>query len=163
MRQEETDSLVTKNIGYAIAIAKQYVGKGVDMEDLVSEGLMAMVECAPKFDASRSIPFVSFAQPYIRHAMERAIAHEAGPAITKPSDNQRAPEEQSPIETAEDKTILEARLQRLNERERKVITLLYGLHNEDRHSMAEAAEKLGLKRERVRQERNKALRKLRKN
>lgn len=48
----------------------------------------------------------------------------------------------------------------LNERERFIITACYGIGCE-RHTMAEVAEQMGLKRERVRQIRNKALRKLR--
>lgn len=49
----------------------------------------------------------------------------------------------------------------LNERERKVINLLYGLNGEH-YTMAEAGEMTGLKRERVRQVRDKAIRKLKK-
>ena len=49
----------------------------------------------------------------------------------------------------------------LGEREQRVISLLYGI-GQERHTMAEAALLLGLKRERVRQVRDQALRKLNK-
>jgi RNA polymerase primary sigma factor len=49
----------------------------------------------------------------------------------------------------------------LNEREQRIINLYYG-NGYERQTMAEIAETLGLKRERVRQVRNLALRKLRK-
>ena len=49
----------------------------------------------------------------------------------------------------------------LNEREQRVINLYYGIGYE-RQTMAEIGEVLGLKRERVRQIRNTALRKLHK-
>jgi RNA polymerase primary sigma factor len=49
----------------------------------------------------------------------------------------------------------------LGEREQRVISLLYGI-GQERHTMAEAASLLGLKRERVRQVRDQALRKLNK-
>ena len=52
-------------------------------------------------------------------------------------------------------------LSELNEREKKIILAIYGL-NGTHHTMAEIAEDMGLKRERVRQIRNKALRKLHK-
>ena len=48
----------------------------------------------------------------------------------------------------------------LNEREREVVSRYYGLKGW-RQTMAEIAEDMGLKRERVRQERDKAVRKLR--
>ena len=50
----------------------------------------------------------------------------------------------------------------LDERERNVIKYLYGIGC-DKHTMAETGVMLGLKRERVRQLRDKALRKMKKN
>jgi RNA polymerase primary sigma factor len=50
----------------------------------------------------------------------------------------------------------------LNDREQQVLSLIYGIGT-DKHTMAEAAIIMNLKRERVRQIRDKALRKLRKN
>lgn len=48
----------------------------------------------------------------------------------------------------------------LDARERKVLTLIYGLKEGEHYTMAEIGDMMGLKRERVRQIRNKALRKL---
>jgi len=65
---------------------------------------------------------------------------------------------------AQQQTIVEwltPRLTRLNEREQQVICHLYGLHSPSL-TMAETATKMNLKRERVRQIRDAALRKLRK-
>ena len=52
-------------------------------------------------------------------------------------------------------------LNELNEREKRIIIAIYGL-NGTHYTMAEIAENMGLKRDRVRQIRNKALRKLHK-
>lgn len=52
-------------------------------------------------------------------------------------------------------------LNELNEREKRIIIAIYGL-NGTHYTMAEIAENMGLRRERVRQIRNKALRKLHK-
>lgn len=194
MNQKETDALVTDNIGYVVAVAKQYTGRGVDMDDLVSEGCMAMVECSPKYDASRGIPFVKYAAAHVRRAMEHAIESQAGlyrvprneasreekkakmplsvdeprPLGSKTSftllsvlENGDAPTAESLMESGESQALLERKLNRLNDRERRVLTLLYGLYHEDAHTMAEVGLTMGLKRERVRQERDKALRKMR--
>ena len=53
------------------------------------------------------------------------------------------------------------KLHELPEREQKVIRLLLGIDG-DRYTMAEAAQMMGLKRERVRQIRDRALRRIRK-
>lgn len=50
----------------------------------------------------------------------------------------------------------------LDERQKEVITLIFGLKDGEIYTMAEIAKKIGIKRERVRQIRNKALRKLQK-
>ncbi|MBR7065185.1 MAG: sigma-70 family RNA polymerase sigma factor [Prevotella sp.] len=57
--------------------------------------------------------------------------------------------------------ILSKALSSLGEREQRVLSLIYGIQGE-RHTMAETAETMGLRRERVRQIRDAALRKLRK-
>ena len=49
----------------------------------------------------------------------------------------------------------------LDDREQRVMTLIYGV-GQERHTMAEVADLMQIKRERVRQIRDKALRKLKK-
>lgn len=61
--QNERDKLVTDNIGYVVTMAKQYAGRGVAMNDLISEGNMAMVDASRKFDPSKGKRFVSYAAP----------------------------------------------------------------------------------------------------
>lgn len=77
MKDKELELLVTENLNYVKSLAHQYRGKGVDYEDLVSEGYMAMVQASSKFDASRNTPFVAYAAPYIRKAMDKAVEQQA--------------------------------------------------------------------------------------
>ena len=76
-------------------------------------------------------------------------------------ENADSPYADSAFENADSQVHLERVIQVLDERQQQVIRLLYGIGGE-RHTMAEAAEMMGLKRERVRQIRDAALRKLRK-
>lgn len=192
--QRTLDKLVTDNLGYVVSVAKQYCGRGVDLEDLISEGNMALVEAAPKYDPSLGVTFVRYAAGHIRRAMERAIESQAGlyrvprneasrdekkrkmplsvdeprPLGSKTSftllsiiENKDASTGEMAMETEEAQTALKHKLASLDERERRVLTLLYGLYAEQSHTMAEAGQVMGLKRERVRQIRDKALRKMR--
>lgn len=172
-----TDKLITDNMGFVVSMAKQYAGRGVDLDDLVSEGCLAMVECAPRFDDQRGVPFVRFASAHVRRAMERAInPHKAPLSVDEPRplgsktsftlltviENQDAPSASSIMERSERLALLERRLKGLPERDRQVLTLLYGFDGEEKLSMAEVGVRMGLKRERVRQVRDHALRALRK-
>lgn len=195
MAEQSIDKLVTDNIGYVVTIAKQYAGRGVELDDLVSEGNLALIEAAPKYDASRGVSFVNYAAGHVRRAMEHTIEEQAGlyrvprseasreekkrkmplsvdeprPLGSKTSftllsvlENHDATTADALLEDEETQNSLARKLDRLDERERRVVCLLYGLYDEEPLTMADAGVKMGLRRERVRQIRDKALRKLRK-
>jgi RNA polymerase primary sigma factor len=64
------------------------------------------------------------------------------------------------VHSESDEDAVEKALLSLDEREKQVVNAYFGI-NQERETMAEIAEDMGLKRERVRQIRDKALRKLR--
>lgn len=74
-------------------------------------------------------------------------------------ENANSPYADSHFEAQDEVENLQRMLTVLNDRERQVITLVYGV-GQERHTMAEAAAIMQIKRERVRQIRDKALRKL---
>lgn len=75
-------------------------------------------------------------------------------------ENTDAPYADNAFVNADSEAHLRRLIKVLDERQQQVITLIYGIGT-DRHTMAEVAEQMGLKRERVRQIRDTALRKLR--
>lgn len=189
---EDKDKLVTDNIGYVVNMAKQYAGRGVGIDDLISEGNIAMIDAAKKFDATRGKRFVSYAAPFIRHAMEQAIEQQAGLYRVPRSEANRDTKKrkmpvsvdepipigsstgfnllsvlvngnvkQADLKLEDDETIdrLKNVLKVLDDREREVVTRFYGLGSAS-FTMAEIGEAMGLKRERVRQIRDKAVRKM---
>ena len=70
--------LIEANLKFVVSVARQYKGKGVDMEDLVSEGNLGLMKAAAKFDASKGVRFVNFAVVYIRQSIEKAIDQQGG-------------------------------------------------------------------------------------
>lgn len=186
------DQLVTANLKFVVAIARQYQGKGLDIDDLVEEGNMGMIKAAGKFTPVVKKRFVVFATPYIRKAIDRAIDQQTSlykipkdadtvleRKIGRPlsTDEQLGsksgvtlmsvlsdPAAQHPDDALVEKNDLEAvklRLSVLDDRSRQVMAYYYGI-DADHLTMAEIGERMGLKRERVRQIRDKALRKLHK-
>ena len=178
--------LVEANLKFVVTVARQYKGRGVAMEDLVSEGNIGLMKAAAKFDASRGVRFVNYAVVHIRQAIEKSIAQNMGPAIDiaegQPSIplsvdaplghranmsllsvlvNKDAPLADERVHSEAMENAIEYALATLNDREQQVVNAYFGIDKEH-ETMAEIAEDMGLKRERVRQIRDKAVRKLRK-
>ena len=176
---KEQDKLVTANMGYVVTLARQYKSDILSTDDLVSEGAIGLMKAAEKYDASKGKPFVTFAAPYIRRAIEKAISRLATDIDTRSTDESLpigSRNNYTLLNVLEDKNALQADatveeatltddllkcLNVLNEREQRVINLYYG-NGYERQTMAEIAETMELKRERVRQVRDQALRKLKK-
>ncbi len=190
MENKNINKLVTDNLNYVKSLANRYQGRGVDFEDLVSEGYMAMMQAAQKYDAQRGTQFVAYAAPFIRSAMEQAVRqHASANGMSKDSHysagKAAAPtlSVDAPLSTNNKYTLLDilvnkdamtdeenayfrmvtkdlhAAVDALDEREQAVIRKFFGIGCAH-ITMAEIAEDLGLKRERVRQIRDKAVRKM---
>ena len=179
------NKLVEANLRFVVAIARQYQGRGLSMEDLVSEGNLGLLKAAGKYDASRGLRFVNYAVVFIRQQIERSLKIESaeqrvesrGDGQTRSVDaplgtktnvsllsvlvNADSPMADERVYQANMLTAVEKALDSLNERESRVVNAYFGL-GQDNLTMAEIAVDMGLKRERVRQIRDKAVRKMRK-
>ena len=68
------NKLVEANLRFVVKIASQYKGRGLALDDLVSEGNMGLMKAASRFDADRGTRFVNYAVVHIRQQIEKAIA-----------------------------------------------------------------------------------------
>jgi len=193
MTEKECNQIVNENLNYVKAVANQFRGNGVDFEDLVSEGTLAMITAAQKFDTSRGSKFIAYASPFIRKALQEAIDKQSAMYRIPKDQKKYAPRSASKavsvdaplsagnqytlldilvnkdVEMADDNVSFQQMLKDLNhcvdqldKRESEIIRKFYGL-GINHETLAEIAEDMSLKRERVRQIRDKALRKISKN
>ena len=150
------NKLIEANLRFVVAIARQYQNKGLPIDDLISEGNIGLMKAARKYDGERGVRFVNYAVVFVRQQIEKALKMESAELRVENMKDVR--DDNSPA-IADD---VEFSLDSLNERERKVVTAYFGI-GQERLTMAEIAEDMNLRRERVRQIRNKAIRRLKKN
>ncbi|MEE3446343.1 MAG: sigma-70 family RNA polymerase sigma factor, partial [Prevotella sp.] len=72
------NKLIEANLRFVVSIANQYKGRGLQMDDLVSEGNIGLMKAAGKFDASRGTRFVNYAVAHVRQQIEKAISQQEG-------------------------------------------------------------------------------------
>lgn len=193
MKENDYTQLVSENLNYVKSLANRFRGQGVEFDDLVGEGYMAMVEAAKKFDTSRGTEFIAYAGSFIRKAMSRAVEQQAALYRVPRDERKKMPRSatkavsiDAPLSVSNQYTLLDILVNKdaelleenamfrevyqdlcdcielLDEKEQTVIKKFYGIGT-PHITLAEIAEDLQLKRERVRQVRDKALRKISKN
>ena len=69
------NKLVTSNLRLVVKIAQDFVGRGVDLEDLVCEGNVGLHIAAKKFDPSKGARFSYYSSFWIRQNIMRAISN----------------------------------------------------------------------------------------
>lgn len=221
--------LVEGNLRFVIAVAKNFMGWGVPLTDLIAAGNLGLLEAAKRFDPDKDVKFISYAVWWIRQAIMQTIFQQTGAVripikesifIAKvkdayeklkenlgrePTDEEIAKKLNTstkkvrnalsivrmpvsldmPLGEGEEeftmldilskkgtedieRSLLEETLQKdiksmleiLDDREREILKMRYGLYDGEVKTLEEVGEKLGISRERVRQLEQRALKKL---
>lgn len=175
--RQAVDRLVTGNLRLVVAIARQYDGQGVSLADLINEGNIGLIQAVTNWQEGTLAPQ---ADRLIRKHITKLI-EQMQPTLTPPlrsmsvdaplrrndrltmldiMPDDEVPASDSGVEHALAVDEMVRRMDRLNEREKAVVAAVYGIGREQA-TLAEVAQELGIKRERARQIRNKALRAMR--
>lgn len=171
------DKLVKHNLRFVISVAKKYRSKtDVSFADLISEGNIGLIKAAKKFDPTRNIKFSSYAVWWIKACINECIEHykdgieynvTEDSKILKLSEkdylydevNEEFEKKMNNLQSRQ--SAIEDLIKCLEEREKKIIILFYGLgENSKEMNLDEISKEMSLTKERVRQIKDDALVKL---
>jgi len=70
---EAKNELITRNLRLVVNIAKNYVGRGLPLLDLIQEGNIGLMKAVDKFKHEKGFKFSTYATWWIRQAITRAL------------------------------------------------------------------------------------------
>ncbi len=163
-----TNKKIKQHLPLVRLIAQQYIGCGVEMDDMVQEGCIGLMEADKRYDPAHGITFQSYASTWIRRAILRALDSYGHPVRLPQHAMTTVPEEElgwrtglAPLRYRHDEdTDIEAELTRQEEKEhaarlvselmrrlttkqKTVIRLRFGLDGKE-HTREEIAIEMGI-------------------
>lgn len=147
------DKVVAENINLVRSIAAKYKKMGVPLEDLVQEGLIGLLKATENFDENKGAKFSTYASYWIKKYILSALDKETRTSLNTSPLNEEITQDTDSIPTSHRLNLP----QNMPADEKSVITLLF----QSELTLKEIARKIGISRERVRQLKEKGLRRIR--
>lgn len=152
--------LVSANMRLVASIVKQHVGPNDNFFELLSDGNLSLLRAVEKFDFSRGNKFSTYATWAIRKNLARSLPTEKTYRDRFMTGFEEVLETKSDTRGSEyeDEASAQRAVQQVNrlkefldERERKILELRYGLNNGPRLTLEQVGELMDITKERVRQ------------
>ncbi len=74
--EKALEEMITANLKFVVSIAKQYVGQGLSLLDLINEGNLGLIKAAYRFNEKKGFKFISYAVWWIRQSIMQAIVEQ---------------------------------------------------------------------------------------
>jgi RNA polymerase primary sigma factor len=74
---EARERLVRANLRLVVSLARAYVGKGLDLPDLIEEGNLGLLRAVEGFDPSMNTRFSTYAAYWIKQSMKRGLINQS--------------------------------------------------------------------------------------
>ena len=174
------DKLITSNLKFVASVARNYQGRGLSYADLIAEGNCGLLKAFEKFDYKKGYKTISYSVWWIRQAILDALERRNGMdtedlpcdfekqtgdddeilIVDVPKNNIFIEDDEKANSLEDIKNMAYTLVETLTEREQNIIMDYYGMSGSSK-TLEEIGDDLGLTKERVRQIKEKALKKLR--
>lgn len=74
-KNQAQQTLTQYNLKWVVKIAKRMAGKGLPLDELIQEGSLGLIHATEKFDYRRGFKLITYAAPWIRKYMLKALAN----------------------------------------------------------------------------------------
>ena len=156
------DPLITHNLRLVVYIAKKFESPGASQEDLISIGTIGLIKAVNTFSVERNIKLATYASRCIENEILMHLRKTANQKTEIPFDEPLSTDwngnelllsdvlgtesdlVMKPMEEDADRQLLADALAKLNDREREIITLRFGLGGRREHTQKEVAERMGI-------------------
>ncbi len=175
------DKIIKSNLKFVASVAKPYIGMGLSYSDLIAEGNLGLMKAMEKFDYTKDFKTISYSVWWIRQTILEALKKRnilKGDELTQSNNIEEENNSDSDDELLEPEKYVESfnfnsinmmdnsfivskLLNVLTEREKDVILHYFGFDSSEEMTLEEIGNELGLTKERIRQIKEGALKKLR--
>lgn len=156
------NKLIEHNLRLVVFLAKKYENTGVDLEDLVSIGTIGLIKGVNTYKLDKNIKLATYASRCIDNeilmflrknkrrrgevSFEDSLSYDSEGNELHLEDILGTPDDvvTRPLEEEIEKKILYEELTKLNDRDKEIMTLRYGLFNKKEMTQKEVAESLGI-------------------
>ena len=154
--------LIERNLRLVVFLAKKYENTKVDLEDLVSIGTIGLIKGVNTYKLDKNIKLATYASRcidneilmYLRKTKRKKTEVSFEDSLSFDSEGNELHLEDilgtednivtKPIEDEFDKKLLKEEIQKLNNRDKEIIELRYGINGKEELTQKEVADLLGL-------------------
>ncbi len=154
--------LIEHNLRLVVYIARRFENTGINIEDLISIGTIGLIKAVGTYQPAKSIKLATYASRCIENEilmfLRKTSAQKTELSLDEPLNTDWDGNElllsdvlgtdsdlvMRPIEADVDRQLLHQALERLEERERQIITLRFGLGGGRERTQKEVADQLGI-------------------
>ena len=157
-----TSVLIEHNLRLVVYIARRFESSGVGLEDLISIGTIGLIKAVGTYQPAKKIKLATYASRCIENEILMHLRKTSNQKTEVPLDEPLSTDGSGnelllsdilgtesdlvvrPMEDDADRQMLHQALNTLNDRERKIVTLRFGLEGGEEHTQKEVAAEMGI-------------------